>query len=165
MASCQSAKIDFRSQLFYAKNQPNVSQFCLVKNTNLGAHFCYWNFLRRSSFESLYVLLKWCPIFDSPPLVQNSTFNSFLLVCWFFFKNLSNFVPPAWKLHNRYCHDTKILVPKSQIIWNPIFDFEDLEFWFLYITGRKLRKNIYKTSVHREKWLGFSTFSFLTKIT
>ena len=39
MASCQSAKIDFRSQLFYAKNQPNVSQFCLVKNTNLGAHF------------------------------------------------------------------------------------------------------------------------------
>ena len=98
-------------------------------------------------------------------LTQFSIFNNFLWICWFLDKNLSNFLPPAWKLHNRYCHDTKILVPKSQIIWNPIFDFEDLEFWFLYITGRKLRKNIYKTSVHREKWLGFSTFSFLTKIT
>ena len=48
--------------------------------------------------------LIWCPIFDSSPLIQNSKFNSFLWVCWFLCKNLSNFVPPAWKLHNPYCH-------------------------------------------------------------
>ena len=33
-----------------------------------------------------------------------SKFNNFLWVCWFLGKNLSNFIPPAWKLHNPYCH-------------------------------------------------------------
>ena len=32
-----------------------------------------------------------------------SKFNNFLWVCWFRGKNLSNFVPPVWKLHNPYC--------------------------------------------------------------
>ena len=27
--------------------------------------------------------------------------------CWFVGKILSNFVSPAWKLHNGYCHDFK----------------------------------------------------------
>ena len=31
-------------------------------------------------------------------------FNNFLWVCWFLGKNIFNFVPPAWKLHNPYCH-------------------------------------------------------------
>ena len=35
---------------------------------------------------------------------QFSKFNHFPWVCWFVGKNLSNFVPPAWKLHNPYCH-------------------------------------------------------------
>ena len=55
-------------------------------------------------FKSLY-LLKWCPIFDTSPLTQFSKFNNFLWVCWFFGKNLSDFVPPVWKLHNPYCHN------------------------------------------------------------
>ena len=38
------------------------------------------------------------------PLVQFSKFKNFLWVCWFLCKKLSNFVPPAWKLHNPYCH-------------------------------------------------------------
>ena len=38
------------------------------------------------------------------PLVQFSKFKNFLWVCWFLDKNLSNFVPPVWKLHNPYCH-------------------------------------------------------------
>ena len=38
-----------------------------------------------------------------PPLIQFSKFNNFLWVCWFLAKNLSNFVPPVWKLHNPYC--------------------------------------------------------------
>ena len=32
-------------------------------------------------------------------------FNNFLWVCWFLGKNLSNFVPPAWKLDNPYNHN------------------------------------------------------------
>jgi hypothetical protein len=39
-----------------------------------------------------------------PPLTQFSKFNNFLWVYWFLGKNLSNFVPPVWKLHNPYCH-------------------------------------------------------------
>ena len=39
-----------------------------------------------------------------PPLIQFSKFNYFLWVCWFLGKNLFNFVPPVWKLHNPYCH-------------------------------------------------------------
>ena len=35
---------------------------------------------------------------------SNSKFNTFLWVCWFFGKNLSNFVSSDWKLHNPYCH-------------------------------------------------------------
>ena len=57
-----------------------------------------------SNFKSLY-LLKWCSIFDTSPLTQFSKFNNFLWVCWFLGKNLSNFVPPVWKLHNLYCHN------------------------------------------------------------
>ena len=51
------------------------------------------------------MLLKWCTIFDSSPLLQNSKFNNFLWVCWFLCKNISNFVPLIWKLHNPYCHN------------------------------------------------------------
>ena len=38
------------------------------------------------------------------PLVQFSKFNNFLWACWFLCKNLSNFVPLSWKLHNPCCH-------------------------------------------------------------
>ena len=38
------------------------------------------------------------------PLHQFSKFNNFLLVCWYLCKNISNFVPPAWKLDNPYHH-------------------------------------------------------------
>ena len=37
-------------------------------------------------------------------LIQFSKFNNFLWGCCFLGKNLSNFVPPSWKLHNLYCH-------------------------------------------------------------
>ena len=42
--------------------------------------------------------------FDTSPLTQFSKFNNFLWVCWFWDKNLTNFVPPIWKLHNPCCH-------------------------------------------------------------
>ena len=37
----------------------------------------------------------------------------FLWVCWFLGKNLSNFVPPARKLHNPYCHNAYCTFPGS----------------------------------------------------
>ena len=48
-------------------------------------------FLITSIFKSIY-FLKWCPIFDSLPLLQFSKFNNFLWACWFLAKNLSSFV-------------------------------------------------------------------------
>ena len=44
----------------------------------------------------------WKPL--RPPLIQFSKLNNFLWVCWFLGKNLSNSIPPVWKLHNPYCH-------------------------------------------------------------
>ena len=46
-------------------------------------------------------------LFDTSPLVQFSKFKNFLWVCWFLGKNLSNFLPPVWKLHNPYCHNLR----------------------------------------------------------
>ena len=46
-------------------------------------------------------------LFDTSPLTQFSKFNNFLWVCWFLGKNLSNFVPPVWKLYNLYYHNER----------------------------------------------------------
>ena len=46
-------------------------------------------------------------LFDTSLLSQFSKFNNFPWVCWLLGKNLSNFVPPAWKLHNPYCHSAQ----------------------------------------------------------
>ena len=43
-------------------------------------------------------------LFDASSLHQFSKFNDFLWVRWFLGKNLPNFVPPFWKLDNRYYH-------------------------------------------------------------
>ena len=42
----------------------------------------------------------------TPPHYTNqfSNSNNFLWICWFLGKNLSNFVPPAWKLDYPYYH-------------------------------------------------------------
>ena len=90
--------------IFYVKNYPNLSQFFFHWRISISEHiFCYWHFLIASIFKSLS-LLKWCPIFKTSPLTQFPKFDNFLWVCWFLGKNLSNFVPPVWKLHNPYCH-------------------------------------------------------------
>ena len=44
-------------------------------------------------------------LFDTSPLTQFSKFDNFLWVCLFLGKNLSNFVPPVWKLLIPYCHN------------------------------------------------------------
>ena len=47
-------------------------------------------------------------LFDTFPLTQFSKFDNFLWVRWFLGKNLPNFVPPVWKVHNPYCHSSQI---------------------------------------------------------
>ena len=71
------------------------------KNTNLGAHFLFFTSYDSINFWIL-LLVKWCPIYDSSHLIPK--FNNFLWVCWFWGNNLSNFVPPTWKLDNSYYH-------------------------------------------------------------
>ena len=92
----KGAKILLSKSIFCVKSHPNLSHFFSLKNTNLGAHFLLLTFFDKINFK-ITLLLKWCPIFDSSPLIQNSKFNNFLWVCWFLCKNLSNFVPPRLK--------------------------------------------------------------------
>ena len=82
--------------------------------------FCYWYFLIKSIFKSLY-FLKWCPIFDTS-LHQFSKFNNLLWVCWFIGKNISNFELPAWKFNNPYCHNFQVSVQKRLSIHFHISD-------------------------------------------
>ena len=48
------------------------------------------------------------------PSTQFSKFNYFLWVCCFLGKNLSNFEPLVWKLHNPYCHSVVTWRDKTQ---------------------------------------------------
>ena len=65
--------------------------------------FVVKNWLWKSNFWNFFYISL---------IIQNSKFNNFLWVCWFLCKNL--FVPPAWKLHNPYCHNAKI--PLSYVL-------------------------------------------------
>ena len=106
MASCQKVpKFVFQSQ-FSVKNYLNLSQlFFIDEYVPIYEHiFCRWNFLIKSLLKK-NILLKWCPFFDSSPIIQNSKLSNFLCVVWFLWKNLSTFIPPAWKRHNPYCHN------------------------------------------------------------
>ena len=55
-------------------------------------------------------------IFYTSPLTQFSKFNNFLWVCWFLSKNLSNFLPPVWKLHYPYCHNLHGKINSSAVL-------------------------------------------------
>ena len=93
-----------------------------------------------SNFKSLY-LLKWCSIIDTSPLTQFSKFNNFLWVCWFLGKNLSNFVPPVWKLHNPYCHKLykqNFLLAKESVLSVQVL--------------LKIEFRIYSKWKHNKKW-------------
>ena len=100
----------------------------------------FQRFLRQNiDFESQIKAL-----FDTSQLHQLSKFNNFLWVCWFLGKSLSNFVSPAWKLDNPYCHNlkthrhihpgqlltnwhngAKIIVLSHSIVLPPIFQIKE----------------------------------------
>ena len=52
-------------------------------------------------------------LFDTSPSIQFLKFNNCLWVGWFLGKNLSNFAPPVWKLHNPYCHNVQTITLTS----------------------------------------------------
>ena len=80
MGSCQKrAKILLSKSIFSVKNHPDLSIFFSLKNTNLGTHYLLLTFFDGSNFQ-IILLLKWCPIFDSWLLIQNSKFNNILWV-------------------------------------------------------------------------------------
>ena len=94
------------------------------------------NFLCQKSSES-FSLLKWCPIFDSSPLLQFLKFNNFLWVCQFLDKNLSNFVPPIWKLDNWYYHSQKQMIDRR----------EEQKYLPTYSTAPKTRPELFVESM------------------
>jgi hypothetical protein len=106
----KSAKIWLSKSIFLSKTIGIFLNFFFIEEYQFRSTFfvfyifTFLPFLIISIFKSLY-FLKWCPIFDSSPLLQFSKFNNFIWVCWFSAKKLSNFVSLPWKLHNRYCHD------------------------------------------------------------
>ena len=71
------------------------------------------------------------------PLTQFSKFNHFLWVCWFLGRNLSNFVPPVWKLYNLYCHNIHLLTlhPSSTILCFSLRWYLRVDFWQLVFGG------------------------------
>ena len=76
------------------KCAPKLVLFNEKKMRKIWLIFYIENWLLKSNFVTFWHL----------PLHQFSKFNNFHWVCWFLAKNLSNFVPPAWKLDNLYYH-------------------------------------------------------------
>ena len=73
-------------------------------------NFWHWKLTLKVKFWSNF------GTFCISPLTQFSKFNDFLWVCWFLGKNLSNFIPPVWKLHNPYCHNEHSTMCKSKAV-------------------------------------------------
>ena len=100
MGRCQKVpKLGFQSQFSMSRIIQIFLFFFIAEYQFKNIFFVFDNI----NFKSIW-FLKWFPIFDTSPLTRFSKSNNFLWVCWFLGKNLSNFVPPIWKLHNRYCH-------------------------------------------------------------
>ena len=93
MASCQKVpKFDLQSTFSMSQFIQIFLNFFSLMNTNFGLHFLLSTFFDGINFK-IILLLNWCHIFDSSPLIQSSKFKNFLLVCWFFCKIIFYFVP------------------------------------------------------------------------
>ena len=109
----------FKVNFLYQKLSESFSFFFHWRISILEHIFCYWHFLITLIFKAVY-FLKWCPILTPPH------FNNYLWVCWFLGKNLPNFVPPVWKLHNPYCHIQKLRQELFKLVRSQFSVFEGL---------------------------------------
>ena len=94
----------FKVSFLCQKSSKSFSIFFSSKDIYLEAHFFYWHFFYNINSQ-ITLFSKMMPIFYSSPWHQFSKFNHFLWLCWFWGKNLSNFVLLAIKLDNPYCHN------------------------------------------------------------
>ena len=119
-----------------------------------------WFLTYKIDFESQILVL-----FDSSPLTQFLKFNNFLWVCWFLGKNLSNFVPPNWKLYNPYYHNVHIPMYSQktrQYVFFSLIRFEifpktcilTYKSWKKYLSHRFIQDHtvIRATRVHITNW-------------
>ena len=115
MWRCQKVpKFDFLSQL--SKIIGIFLNFFFIEGHQFRRTFFIVDiFLIISIFKSFH-FLEWWPIFDTAPLHQFSKFkNDFLSKRWFLGKNLSYFVPPAWKLENQYYHRPLSIIAEDNL--------------------------------------------------
>ena len=91
--------------------QKKVQAITLTFNSFFLHEKSKWSTLKSLTFASYW----------GSPLVQFSKFKNFLWVCWFLGKNLSNFVPPVWKLHSQYCHNGSIQILPFQTVNKSIY--------------------------------------------
>ena len=68
----------------------------------------------RQFSENIWKLLR-------PPLIQFSKFNNFLWVWWFLGRNLSNFVPPVWKVHKPYAIEDNYHFTYNSVLFQNTF--------------------------------------------
>ena len=96
-------------------------------------------------------------LFGSSPLIQNTKFNNFFWVSWFLGKNLSNFVPPVWKLHNPYCH-----TPHTAVSTTTVFGLCTLwqyGLWSFQTGYTKLERFLHKNQHTQRKLLNFENWT------
>ena len=103
----------------FKRGVQNLKYFCLRINRLKGNYWILrigclnWYSSMKKKLRNIRMIFDvenrlWSQIlvkFWYSPLTQFSKFNNFLWVCWFLGKNISNFVPLIWKLHNPYCHN------------------------------------------------------------
>ena len=101
----------------------------LFSNSHLFFNFFAWK-IKIINFKPLIFAS-----YRGSPLVQLSKFNNFLWVCWFLCKNLSNFVYPAWKLHNPYCHSAQKGKSEAPLACALYFLLQLWCYWRAHVTG------------------------------
>ena len=79
------------------------------------------------------------------------------MIWWFLFKTLSNFVPPAWKLHNPYCHIPR---PTHQKKESPPYGLTIYKGYREVVLSRRTVKFILKSNLTKSllKWSQDITF-------
>ena len=81
--------------------------YILIGITFYSLYFIFKTFIHCLNLENT------CKILPNPGLLVSKT--TLLWVYWFLGKNLSNFVPPIWKLHNTYCRNWGTMGPNTFI--------------------------------------------------
>ena len=94
-----------------------------VNNKKCDPKLILFNEKKLRKIPMIFDIENW--LFDTSPLHQFSKFNNFIWVCWFLGKNLSNFVPPVWKLDNPYYHNF------TTSIWRDFFLLQPFPVIFL----------------------------------